>query len=389
MTQLATGLQERGFDVDAYTSQPTYQGQEREKLPPEEIHKGVRIRRLWGTQLNKESALGRITNWLSFFVSAFINLLFRSDRDEILLMVSNPPIIQFLGPILNLLRGQEYVLIIYDIYPDMAVNLGFVSSDSWLVRLWNKLDRWLYSRAKRIVVLGEGMKKTVIEKGASDLNRDKIKIIHNWEDPDFIIPRDKSDNSFALENGYEDQLTTLYSGNLGQHHDLETLVEAAKLVENLPIKLVFIGDGAKKSKLQKMVDQYELGNVDFHPYQPKEKLPETLTCADISIVSEDKRAEGLCVSSKLYSSLAAGQAILGLVGKDSDVAHVIENGDCGLRADQGDAEKVAEHLKFWLENENELKGMGENAREHFEENFTLENSVDKYLELLKEVQEEK
>lgn len=385
MTQLAVGLKQRGFEVDAYTSQPTYQGQEKDRLPPEEEYQGVTIRRVFGTQLEKKRPLGRICNWLSFTFSTLFRLLFDSNREDILLIVSNPPIIQFVGLLLNLLRGQRYVLIIYDVYPDMAVNLGFVSEGSLTVNLWNRLNRWLYNHADRIVVLGEVMKKTIIEKAEGKVEPEKIQVIHNWEDPNFIEPKEKSENSFALKNGYDNTLTVLYSGNLGQHHDLETLIMAADRVKGLPIQFVFIGDGAQKDKLKGMVRERDLKNVDFHPYQPKERLSETLTCGDVSVVSEDKRAEGLCVSVKIYSSLAAGQAILGLVGEKSDVARIIRGGNCGLRADQGDAERVAEHLRYWLQNEDELEEMGENARNHFENNFTSEKAIGQYSDIVKYV----
>lgn len=383
MTQLAAGLQEKGFDVEVYTSQPTYQGQEKRKLPGRETYKGVVINRLSGTQLDKNSPLFRIINWMSFTILVLVNLLFKSRGSDILLILSNPPILPFVGLFFNILRGQRYVLIIYDVYPDMTVVLNVVKKDGFLVKIWNRLNKILYQKASRIVVLGARMKDTIIRKTDGKINESKIRVIHNWENPEFIKPVKKEENTFAKEHGYNNYLTLLYSGNLGQYHDLVTLVYAAEKVQDLPIKFVFIGDGDQKQSLQKIVREKNLDNVDFHPYQPLERLPETLTCADISIISEDKRVNGLCVSCKLYSSLASGQAILTLVSEDSDVANVIRTCNCGFQVEQGDVEGVVKRLKFWFENREELEKMGKNARKHFEDFFTFNDSLKEYANLLK------
>ena len=385
MAQLAMGLIGKGFEVEVYTSQPTYQGQDKSKLSGREEYKGVKINRLSATQLDKNKPLFRIVNWLTFSFLTLINLIFKSKQKDILLILSNPPILPFVGLFLSLFRGQRYVLIIYDVYPDMAVTLGVVNENGLPVKLWNRLNKILYYRASRIVVLGERMKQTIIRKSDRKTDTSKIKIIHNWEDPEFIKPMRKEENPFAREHNYHKYLILLYSGNLGQHHDLATLVYAAERVKNLPIKFVFIGDGAKKKKLEEIVRERNLKNIDFHPYQPLDKLPETLTCGDISIISEDKRVNGLCVSCKIYSALAAGNAILALVNKDSDVAKIVQKGKCGLIVEQNNVDEVVDCIKNFYYNKKIVKEMGNKARLCFENNYTLNHSLEKYVEMLGDV----
>ncbi len=229
------------------------------------------------------------------------------------------------------------------------------------------------------------MKKTIFKKINGAIHPSRIKIIHNWEDPEFIKPVKKKDNPFAVKHGYDKQLTLLYSGNLGQHHDLTTIVKTAEKVKKLPVKFVLIGEGAQKRKLQEYVKEKNLNNVDFHPYQPLEKLPETLTCADVSMVSEDLRATGLCVSCKIYSSLASGQAILAMVDKNSDIAHIVKECNCGIQVKQGDMEEVEEAVKFWLSNPEKLHSMGKNGRKCFEDKFTLKEAIESYAKVLKNI----
>ena len=375
MVQLANGLSKKGFNVEVYTRR-TNQKTNKVKLQGKEIHNGVKINRLPCIQLDKENLLFRTINWLSFSFHLLLSLSLKSNKD-ILLIVTNPPILPFVGLFLNIVKGQRFIPIIYDIYPDIAVALGVANENGFLVKLWKSLNNVLYKKASRIIIIGNQMMQTIINDANGNSFKSKIEVIPNWENPDFIKPLKKGDNSFAKKHGYDKVLTVLYSGNFGLYNDLDTIIYAAERVQKSPVRFVFIGNGAQKEK--------DLKNVDFHPYQPFDKLPETLTCADISVVSEDKRVNGLCSSSKFYSFLASGRAIFALVNENSDIADTIRRCNCGFIVEQGDVYKVVNHLKLFLDNRQELKKMGKKAREYFENHYTIDHSIDKYEKMLKEV----
>lgn len=385
MTQLAVGLQERGYDVHAYTAQPTYQGQERERLPSREIHRGVDIHRVSATQLDKSRFILRVINWLTYCVPLLLRLMLSESRESsVNLIVSNPPVLPLVGWLVYRMRGDPYVVIEYDVYPDIAERLGVVGENSLVARIWDAVNRFVLRRAAGVVALDENMKDLLVEK-VGQRHGGNVRVIPNWEDPEFIKPMDKEDNAFARTHGYDERLTLLYSGNHGLHHDLETVVEAAALLRDRPVQFVFIGEGAKKEELRRHVRREGLSDVDFHPYQPLERLPETLTCADVSIVSEDGRLRGVCVSCKIYSSLAAGQALLGVSSPGSEVARVISESGAGYWVRAGEAEKFAEYVEHWLEEPGELFDMGIRAREHFREHYTVQHGVDRYADFLSEV----
>lgn len=385
MTQLAAGLQKRGFDVHAYTSQPTYQGQRREKLPARGTYRDVDIHRISATQLDKSRFPLRVINWVTYCLPLLVRLLLASSRESRLnLIVSTPPVLPLVGWLLYVLRGDPYVVIEYDVYPDIAVRLGVASEDFLVVGLWDRLNRFVLRRATGVVALDDNMKELLVEKLGRD-REERVRVIPNWEDADFIQPVDKDENSFAVEHGYHEKLTLLYSGNHGLHHDLETVVEAAALLRDRPVQFVLIGEGAKKKDLRRRVRREGLSNVDFHPYQPLERLPETLTCADVSIVSEDGRLRGVCVSCKIYSSLAAGQALLGISSPGSEVARVISESGAGYWVRAGEAGAFVEHVEHWLKEPGELRDMGIRAREHFRKHYTARHGVNRYADFLSEI----
>ncbi len=375
LTELAVELKKRGCEVRVITGQPSYA--RRGKLPKKEVYKGVEIRRVWNTSLNKNRKIGRILNYITFVTSALLAVLF--SRKTPLLIVSNPPFLPVIGAAMKTLRGQRYVFLVHDVYPEIAVKLGYLKEDSIISKLWRKTNKWVCGCADVVIVLGERMKERV--RGYVG-KQEKLRVIHNWADGNFIKPLKKSDNDFCKKLGLEDKLVVLYSGNIGLFHDLETVIKAAKKLENEDIVFLFIGEGGKKEKLKKMTEELELKNVLFLPYQPYEKLPYSLTCGDISIVSLERGVEGLAVPSKLYAYLAAGSAVIALVGQGSEVCDIIEEYKCGFRVEQGDVEGLVKAIAALKEDEKLLEEMKANARRCFEENFEKEMAVDKYYKVV-------
>jgi len=375
LTELAVGLKNRGCEVRIITGQPSYTGGG--KLPKREVYEGVEIRRVWNTSLDKNKKTGRLLNYVTFVISATLATLF--SKKTPLLIVSNPPFLPIIGAIMKTFRGQKYAFLVHDVYPDIAVKLGYLKDDSLISRIWKTMNRWVYGCADVVVVLGEHMEKKV--RNYIDLP-EKLRVIHNWADGDVIKPLRNSKNDFCKDLGLEDKLVVLYSGNIGLFHDLEAVIKAAKKLENEDIAFLFIGEGGKKETLKRMAEKLKLNNVLFLPYQSIEKLPYSLTCGDISIVSLEDGVEGLAVPSKLYAYLAAGSAIIGLVGRGSEVSDIIEEHRCGFRVEQRDVEGLVKAVTVLKDDRKLLDEMKANARRCFEENFEKEMAMNKYYRVI-------
>ncbi|MCS4055893.1 glycosyltransferase family 4 protein [Salinibacter ruber] len=386
LTSLATGLQ-NDFDVSVLTGRPNYHpGDETESVPVREHHDGVRIERLPATRLDKDTLAYRVVNWLTFTLLVFWRLVRTRGSDDVVLTLSNPPILPLAAWAAKRLRGFSYAYLIYDMYPDMPVGLGFLDEDSAVARMWERLIRLVYRDADRIVVLGGSMERRLTNKMENDpaFDPDKIEIIPNWEDGSFIKPIPKSENTFVQEQGLDDKFTLLYSGNIGRYHELSTAIKAIGLLEEWgrsDIELVIIGEGARKTEHQQHVEREQIQNVRFLPFQPMERLPETLTACDASLVGIVPEMEGICVSSKLYSALAAGRPILAVVGEGDEVARVVREHECGAYIPPGDAEQAAQTLASWADQPALAEDLGQRARSTFKANYTESHAVEAYAHL--------
>lgn len=381
LTELAIGLTKEGFLVNIITAQPTY---EKKNAAINEKFQDVVIKRLWSTQFNKNIFLGKLLNSISFFFTSLVFIIASAEKSP-LLIVSNPPFLPAIGVILKKLKNIPFVFLVHDVYPDIAIRLGYLQSPSLIVKIWNSLNKIIFRNAAKIIVLSNSMNKVIMEKFIEyQLEREigKIEIIHNWADGNFIKPLPRKENIFLSEHALDNKFVVLYSGNLGLFHELEIVIEVANKIHDDSFRFVFIGDGGKKRILEQLVQKYGLNNVLFFPYQNREMLPFSLTAASVSFVTLEENIEGLAMPSKLYTTMAAGNPIIAVCDENSDVSKIIETAQCGFSIRHHDAEKILQHLLMLKNDTKLLANMGNNARKYFEQHFTLEIAVNQYLKAL-------
>ena len=381
-TDLALGLSEAGFDVRVYTGQPAFL--ESQRLPSLEDYRGVHINRAYSRRLSRKGIGSRLFN--IFTVAAFALMrLMRSRRPDVVLVDSTSPSLLVIAWLMRRLRRVPYVFIVHDVYPEIAIQVGIVGPNAMTTQIWRWAYRRVYNGADRIVVLGERMKQIVLKSVRHD-RWDRCVVIPNWADGDAIVPRPPDDNPMRAELGLGDKFVVLYSGNMGLTHDIETVVEAADRMQGLEdLRFLLIGGGGRRDEVAEMVRQKDLQNVTMLPYQPQEKLPYSLTCGDISIVTLGTGIEGLSVPSKLYSSLAAGLAVVAIMGPGSEVGDVVDEYECGYRVSQGDVNGLVEAITTLHADHSLLSDMRLRARACFEGNFTKTMSIGSYATLLSEV----
>ncbi|MFQ3581828.1 MAG: glycosyltransferase family 4 protein [Chloracidobacterium sp.] len=381
-TEIAQDFAARGSDVAVVTSRAPYQ-RDALPLPADDRLGAIRIRRAFGTRFDKRRLWGRALNLATFLSGATLETTLGFCGYDVL-MVCNAPLLGIVGWLGWLIRRRPYVCVVEDIYPDLAVKFGILGERSVIRRLWDAVNALVYSRAVTVITLGGRMRATLETNHArhrrAPLN---LRVIPSWADGDTIRPLPKPENPFAREHGTHDRLTVLYSGNMGLAHDLETLIQAAEALRDDPrFFFLFIGDGGKRPRLAAMVGEKRLENVKFLPYQPLEQLPWSLTCGDVSVVTMEAVAEGLIIPSKIYGSLAAGQAILGLVGEQTEVADIIHAHACGVQVTPGDTTALVAVLRRLADEPDWLSAMQRRARQCFEEHFRRESALAAYWDVV-------
>ena len=145
------------------------------------------------------------------------------------LVVTNPPALPFVALLACKLRGARLILRVEDVYPDAMIAAGMVGPESLVVRFLNVLQRFLYTKVDRVIVLGRDMLRLV--EGKVRQKSGRISIITNWGDVDQITPGERSNNPLLRRHGLTEKFIVQYSGNMGRTHDLQSLVECARILE--------------------------------------------------------------------------------------------------------------------------------------------------------------
>ncbi|MDQ3753452.1 MAG: glycosyltransferase family 4 protein, partial [Acidobacteriota bacterium] len=300
---------------------------------------------------------------------------------DIILALTTPPLISLLALLVARARGARMIVLMQDVYPDVAVAVGTLKKNSLVARLLERLSALALRRADRIIVLGECMRERVRAKLGGAAARPPVDVIPNWADGEQIKPLDpNSENPFAARHDLEDKFAVLFSGNFGLVNEFATVLRAAEILgDRADVQFVFVGDGAKHAEIESFVRQRGLGNVLVLPYQPREFVRYSLAAGDALLVTLADGLAGLSVPSKTYAIMAAGRPVLYVGDAKSDVARLITRSGCGTVVAAGDARGLADVITDWAANKLRTEEMGRTARRTFERYFERAHAADAYL----------
>jgi colanic acid biosynthesis glycosyl transferase WcaI len=343
-------------------------------------HHGVEIHRARGTRFSKARFAGRASNYLTYFASATWAGL-RLDRPDVVVALTDPPIVGLAAWLSGKRFGAPLVMAFKDLFPEVTILLPDFHSAT-INHLLQRVNQFLVRRAACNVALGETMRQRLIEnKGAPPA---RTEIIADWADTSAIAPAPKR-NPFSEAHGLADKFVVMHSGNVGLSQSLDTVIEAAVLLRDMPdLQIVFVGEGVKKADLQAQAAARALTNVTFLPFTPKERLGESFASADVFIVSLQRGLAGYIVPSKLYGFLAAGRPYVAAVEEGCEVAALTTRHQCGLLTEPGDARGLADRILEFYRDRELTQGYGVNAR-RLGLTFDRRTQVARYADLFRRV----
>jgi glycosyltransferase involved in cell wall biosynthesis len=380
LTELAEDLVERhGCQVSVVAGRAVH-GTEASaptaRLVGQEARNGVSILRANGTRFWPGRFAGRAANYLTYFGSA--NLAGgRVKRPDVVVALTDPPIIGLAGLWAARRAGARFVFLCEDVFPEVASLLEDFRSAS-VNRALDRINRHLLRQADAVVVLGERMRRRLVEEKGAD--RSRMTVIHNWADCEAIRPGPR-DNVFSREHGLVDRFVLMHSGNVGMSQDLDVLVEAAaRLTSRERLMIAIVGEGGRRRWLEAEVARRGLANVRFFPYQPKTGLAASFATADAFLVSLKAGIEGYIVPSKLYGILAAGRPYVAAVDASCEVAAIAREHGCGVLAAPGNPDALAAAIAALYDHPAQARAMGENARNAAWQ-FDRRRAVQQYYDL--------
>lgn len=378
--EMAKFLQARGHDLVIVASDLNYQtGRrtvERRGAFAEQNIDGVRVLRSYIYPALHRSYFWRIISFLSFMFSSVWTAL--QVRDADIIMGTTPPIFQAVSAwFVAMVRRKPFLLEVRDLWPEFGVGMG-VLKNPLVIALARWLEKFLYARATHILANSPAYKDYMLAKGVPE---NKVTYIAYGTNVDMFNPAvDGSSIRRALN--LEDKFIVLYAGALGQANDIDTILRAAKrLNDNDRIRFVLFGDGKERARLQAETERMQLTNVLFAGVRAKKEMPIVVAASDVCLaILQDIPMFRTTYPNKVFDYMAAGRpTVLAIDGVSREL---IESSNGGVFVQPGDDAMLAEKILELSKDSKRVQQMGWNAREYLVKHLDRRDKLNETLGLL-------
>lgn len=383
LKELCEGLEEN-FDITVICVVPSYTGKIDNKYKKEKYYfeniNNIKVIRVRVPEFGKENKRSRILNLLAYFFRA-IWATFKSGKQDYVFSISQPPILGgILGVIGKYIKKAKFIYNIQDFNPEQTMAVGYAKNKLLLsFAMW--LDKLSCRLSDKVIVVGRDMQETLKNR----FKNKKVPIntfINNWINEKEVYPLPSDDErvlEFKRKYGLENKIVIMYSGNIGLYYDLENLIKViGRFKDREDVVFAFVGDGSVKQKLVNYVNENNLTNVKFIPYQPKEDLIYSLNAGDVHWVVNSRGIKGVSVPSKLYGVMAVAKPVLGVLEEGSEARLIIEECGCGICIEPSKYDDIYETINNILNNSDKYRKLGIKGKEYIDKYIKKDVAIEKY-----------
>ena len=386
--EVANGLSQKGWNIELFASDYNISTRKFFFLKNNQISISQRIKNITWHWLYaypyKRNNWKRIFNIFSFSFHLFWRLFFKLVKDKFtkeipdIVLASSPQLpAAFVGFIFAKLIRKPFVIEIRDLWPQVLIEQGGKSEKNLIIKLLLFMEKVIYQNASYVIVLAKGSCDFVAKRGAKNVA---------WlpNGPDLKIFRQKNYPPEPKKFSFEYPFKIFYTGAHGDANALNVIIDAARLLINLPIKIIFVGDGPEKQKLIQCSNG--LKNISFQDSVPKKDIPDLLKDAHAIILTlKGVKLFSYGVSpNKLYDAYAIGRPVITNVS--GDINDEVNDNRLGFTAESDNPQELSEAIrKLFFTDRSERVLMSNRARKLAETIYSREKIIYKYNRLLNEL----
>ena len=322
---------------------------------------------------------------LRYFLCSFIQLYksIRTKDINCVFLVSTPPTQGILGGLLKKIKKVPFVYNLQDIFPDSLVGTGLAKKDGLLWKIGRVIEDFTYRNADKIIVISQDFKRNIMAKGVPE---EKIEVIYNWVDEQAVVNIPRSENKlFEKYNLDTNKFYITYCGNIGLTQNMDLLLDVAKeLSTEANIHFVLVGEGADKARVKSRVENENINNISFLPFQPYEDISHVFSLGDAGLIISKPGVGENSVPSKTWSIMSAECPVIANFD-ENEIKTILSENNCGIFTKAGDKEAFKNAILELYNNKDKAVQLGKNGRQFIMENLTREIGTSKYVKVVKEV----
>lgn len=335
LTGLAEHLSDVGHDVvvaTGFAHYPDWRSTAGRRLAARETHNGVRIIRRRHYVPRTQSAAHRAAYELSLLAGGLTSLP-RRWRPEV--VVGTCP--SLAGGVVAAAAAARYRvpygLVFQDLMGQAAEQSG-VAGGARVAGVVRKVELRLARQATAVAIIAENFRGYLEAGGVAP---ERIERLRNWTrrgEPDET--REETRRRF----GWGDDFVCVHGGNMGQKQGLDNVLDAAALLRGSPVRVVLVGDGNDRARLERDATDRGLANVEFVGLQGPGRWEAVLQAADVLIVNQRESVTDMSLPSKLTSYFAAGRPVVAAASPTSETADEIRAAAAGIVVPAGDPDSL-------------------------------------------------
>ncbi|GIN85322.1 glycosyltransferase WbuB [Heyndrickxia sporothermodurans] len=372
MKNLYQLLKLQDYDVTVLTTEPSY--------PYKNMYQN---KNFWNDQaLNMDKDIHRIQiknrkysismiNRLFYYLEMFFKMVFYILKDKNsydFVLVTSPPIFVGMTGLLAKLRYKTYLFLdIRDLWPESLKGVG-VFNYSFIIFIFNKIEKHLYKKADHIIVNSKGFKKHILQR--TKISESNITFLPNG-----------ARNFELLSLKEKKEFKVIYAGNLGLAQDVEMIKQLAKQLNQYQIPLTVIGYGMEKNSLIDFVKANNLNNVKFKKPLTREKCLKIIAEHSIGVVTlKDREVFETVLPGKIIDYLTCMVPVVASVSGYSE--QIIKKEKVGLVVSSKSVEEMLQKILYLKESQIIRNEMELNCREYTQSKFLWEKNIPLLMEVI-------
>ena len=334
------------------------------------VEKGINILRVKTLPIkNVNNLIKGIANlFLPYQYEYAIKKYFGITQFDLIIMPTPP--ITLIDPAAKIKHrcNAFFYLILRDIFPQNAVDLGFMKNDSMLQKYFRHKETKLYREADAIGCMSEGNIQYIRAKNES-LKEKKLHVLHNFQ----IKYNNTSDTKLfdKTKFGIEGKFVVVFGGNMGKPQQLENVLDLAKKCTTFPdVLFLLLGEGITLQRLEKIISEHKITNIKTLGTIQKKEYQDLLCNCDLGLISLHQNFTIPNIPSKTLDYFNVGLPVLASIDKATDYGKVLDDAHAGLWSYSGDSEAFFNNFKKLYSDSELRKNLGENGRKYFEKYLT-------------------
>lgn len=314
--------------------------------------------------------------YIYFFIKVVTWSILNSYKFDYIIASSPPIFVGLAGVVASYLNSAKLILDVRDLWPNSVEDIKVVNRV--FLEFAYIMEKFLYKRSYKIIITSMAFKKILNEKG---VNSEKIVYLPNGIRKDLIQAKEE------IKKEQDNEVRVIYSGNIGLAQGLETLIEAAKILEMYRnIKFIIIGDGVEANNIRNKIGKLNLKNIQFIGPLNKASMYKELAKSDIAVLHlRDLPIFETVIPSKIFDYMLCKLPIV--AGVKGQAKRILDESGCALVCGPENSKGMAE-LILELANNPELRlAKGNRGFNFLKQNFIWEENIKVLEQLIKQCKE--